>query len=219
MKAVQWLCEEKKVDGISGDCGFMMYIQETIRSMTTRPVFMSALAQMPSLTTALNSDVQIIIMTANGKTLAPMQSLIAKECGFHTEEKRFIIVGCENVPGFEAVAIGGKVDATIVEPGIVALVKLTLEKHPDVAAIMMECTELPAYSDSVRNAFGLPVLDAITNCNFFINAFQDNKRFGLNEWQHEWDGIQDSYEFGEELGDSCRVHLVNEKAEGNNTKT
>jgi hypothetical protein len=65
-------------------------------------------------------------MTANGKTLAPMQTLIAKECGFHAEEDRFIIVGCENVPGFEAAAFGGKVDIAVFEPGIVSLVKLIL---------------------------------------------------------------------------------------------
>jgi len=56
IKAVNYLVTDKEVNGISGDCGFMMYIQETIRSMTSKPVFMSALAQMPSLTTALNND-------------------------------------------------------------------------------------------------------------------------------------------------------------------
>jgi len=127
IKAVNYLVNEKDVDGISGDCGFMMYIQEMIRSLTSRPVFMSALAQMPSLTTALNSDAQIIIVTANGKTLAPMQPLIAKECGIHTDEDRFIVVGCEHVPGFEAVAEGGKVDTVKVEPGVVALIEETLK--------------------------------------------------------------------------------------------
>jgi len=43
-KAVKWLINEKNVNGISGDCGFMMYIQEEIRAMTEKPVFMSALA-------------------------------------------------------------------------------------------------------------------------------------------------------------------------------
>lgn len=95
--------------------------------MTSIPVFMSALAQMPSICTALSPESSIIIMTANGKTLKPMQDLIASECGFHTEEERFICVGCEDVPGFEAVAVGGKVDTVKVEPGVVALVNQTLK--------------------------------------------------------------------------------------------
>jgi hypothetical protein len=76
----------------------------------------------------------------------------------------------------------------------------------------MECTELPAYSDAVRNATRLPVLDAITNCDFFINAFKDNERFGMNDWQHDWDGQQSDYEFGQELCETDRKHLVNEAA-------
>ena len=49
----------------------------------------------------------------------------------------------------------------------------------------MECTELPAYSDAVRNATNLPVLEAITVCDFFMTGFIDNKRFGLQDYQ-EW---------------------------------
>lgn len=25
---------------------------------------------------------------------------------------------------------------------------------------------------------------------------EDNPRFGLNDWQAEWDGVQDEYQFG-----------------------
>lgn len=38
-------------------------------------------------------------------------------------ENRFIIIGCEDVEGFEAVAEGGKVDVERVTPGIVAKVR------------------------------------------------------------------------------------------------
>ena len=218
-KAVKWLIDEKNVSGISGDCGFMMYIQEEIRAMTPKPVFMSALAQMPSITTALSPESSIIIVTANGKTLKPMQDLIASECGFHTKDSRFIVVGCEDVPGFEAVAVGGKVDTAVVEPGVVALINQTLKANPAVACILMECTELPPYSDAVRASTGLPVFDAITNCDFFINAFKDNERFGMNDWQHDWDGVQDVYKFGHELDDSDRKHLENDLAINSSRRT
>jgi len=53
-KAINWLVEVKNVSGISGDCGFMMYFQQLARSLTNKPIFMSALAQMPSITCCLN---------------------------------------------------------------------------------------------------------------------------------------------------------------------
>lgn len=69
-------------------------------------------------------------MTANGATLEPMKDLIRDECGVDTQDTRYHIVGCEDVPGFEAVALGEKVDTKAVEPGIVAKAKKALEQFP-----------------------------------------------------------------------------------------
>jgi hypothetical protein len=52
----------------------------------------------------------ILIMTADGTTLAPMRDLIRSECGVQNQVKRFEFVGCQDVDGFEAVAKGDKVD-------------------------------------------------------------------------------------------------------------
>merc|ERR1719238_2377574 len=37
--AVEWLANEKKYSGITGDCGFMMFFQELARKHTHIPVF------------------------------------------------------------------------------------------------------------------------------------------------------------------------------------
>ena len=96
-------------------------------------------------------------------------------------------MGCEDVPGFEAVAVGGKVDTAKVEPGVVAKAQAALKANPKARAILMECTELPPYSDAVRHATGLPVFDAISNCQFFMSGALDNKLFGKQNWQEDWD--------------------------------
>ena len=64
---------------------------------------------------------------------------------------------------------------------------------------LFECTELPPYSDAVRAATGLPVWDAVTNCDYFINGFRDNARFGASDWQPKFAGEQEKYVFGSEL--------------------
>lgn len=143
---------------------------------------MSALAQLPAVTCAFAEHERIIVMTANGKTLEPMRDLIRDECGVDTQKRRYIIVGAQDVKGFEAVALGEKVNVKAVEPGMVKLAQETLKKHPNAQAFLMECTELPPYSDALRAATGLPVYDAITNCNFFIAGRADNHRFGLQSW-------------------------------------
>jgi len=204
--------ERKGVSGLTGDCGFMMFFQKLARQHTKRPVFMSSLAQLPAITCAYSRHELIAIFTANGRSLLPMRDLIRDECGVDPEEKRFVIVGCEDVPGFEAVAEGGKVDVKKVTPGIVAKAKDTIKRHPTLRAILFECTEMPPYSDAVREATGLPVFDSITGCDYFLGGMQDNKRFGKNDWQMQWDGQQDHYQFGSNLDAAQRAKLVNKCA-------
>jgi len=208
--AVDWLIREKNVNGITGDCGFMMWFQQLARRRTSIPVFMSSLAQLPAVTCAYSKEEQIIILTANETTLKPMKELIRDECGVDTEDVRFHIIGAGSVPGFEAVALGEKVDTKLVEPGIVKLCMDSLEKYPKARAFLFECTELPPYSDAVRKATGLPVFDAITACNFFVNGFVDDKRFGMQNWQEDWDKKQDDYQYGENLSEDEKDDLVNQ---------
>ena len=208
-ESIQWLVNEKNVSGITGDCGFMMYFQEIAREITHIPVFMSSLCQLPAVTCAYSANEQIIIFTANSKTLEPMRDLIRVECGVDTQDQRYHIVGCEDVDGFEAVAFGEKVDTKKVEPGVVKKAMEALEMYPDSRAFLLECTELPPYSDAIRFKTGLPVFDAITGCNFFIGGFQNDVKFGLENWQCEWDGTQDEYDFGDNLADDEKEALIN----------
>jgi len=207
-EAVDWLIG-KGVSGITGDCGFMMYFQQLARRHATVPVFMSSLAQLPAVTCGFSKYELIGVMTANGATLRPMRNLIKDECGVDPEERRFIMIGCEKVPGFDAVAAGGKVNVAKVTPGMVELAKKTVLENPKIRAFLLECTELPPYSDAIRSATGLPVWDSITCCNFFIAGRQDNERFGINDWQNAWDGQQADYSFGKNLGAGDRKKLVN----------
>jgi hypothetical protein len=206
---IVWL-HAKGCCGITGDCGFMMYFQRLARMHTTLPVFMSSLSILPAVTCGFSSTELIAIFTANSKTLAPMRPLIKDECGVDPEERRFIIVGCEDVPGFEAVAAGDKVDVNRVTPGMVAKARETQARYSNLRGILLECTELPPYADAIRQALHpIPVWDAITACNFFISGCKDNERFGLNNWQQGWDGVQEKYSFGSNLTEHQLQSLVN----------
>ena len=88
---------------------------------------MSSLAQLPAITCAYNKDELIAVLTANGKTLKPMRDLLRDECAVDPAEKRYVFVGCEDVPGFEAVALGEKVNVEKVTPGVVAKAQRSLK--------------------------------------------------------------------------------------------
>merc|ERR1711894_235212 len=127
----------------------------------TKPVcfVMSSLLQLKSIQATLSPQDEIFVLTANGVALGNMAPAFEAACGFSIVDPRVKIVGCEDVPGFEAVADGGKVNVAKVDPGIVALVNDKLKKNPKVKAILLECTELPPYANSLRASTGLPVLE------------------------------------------------------------
>ena len=68
VEAIRWLVSEHHVSAITGDCGFMMYFQKLARRNCELPVFMSALAQLPSITCAYQRHELIAIFTANAKS-------------------------------------------------------------------------------------------------------------------------------------------------------
>ena len=209
-QSIKWLVKEKKVNGITGDCGFMMNFQSIARQITKIPIFMSSLCQLPAVTCGYAETEQMIIMTANGKSLEPMRGLIRDECGVDTEDKRYNIVGCEDVPHFgQAVANGDKVNTKKATPGIVKKAVEALKKYPKSRAFLLECTELPPYSDAIRFHTGLPVYDSITACHFFISGHKDNPRFGLDNWQDEFDEEQEEYQYGDNLTKKEKAALVN----------
>ena len=208
VEAVWWL-NDMNVNGITGDCGFMIHIQELVCKHTTKPVFMSSLVQLPTIVKAYDKHKKVAIFTANGASLQNMKDLIYELCDVDVNDERFIFVGCEDVCGFEAVALGEKVNTKLVEPNIVAKSLEILKKDADVACILMECTELPPYSDAVRKETGLPVFDSITCADYFMSSVKDNPRFGLNDWQQSWDNLQEAYTFGSHLTKTEKSQLVN----------
>jgi Asp/Glu/hydantoin racemase len=198
--AVKWL-ESKGAVGITGDCGFMMAFQPIARQVASIPVFMSSMVQCPMISLAFDKYDKVLILTANSATLKPQKDVLLSHCGFNVDDNRFLIIGLQDVPGFDAVEKGQKVDVEFVTPGIVEKARKILKANPKIRAICLECTELPPYADALRKEFKLPVFDAITNCDFFIAAFQDNPRFGLNNWQTDWDQHVNEYTFGQNLND------------------
>lgn len=148
------------------------------------PVFLSSLVQLPAIVSCYAAHELIAILTANGRSLEPMRRVLRSECGIDPfAQPRFVIVGCESVPGFEAVERGEHVDYHTVAPAIVALCRSVMGYHPTLRAFVFECTQLPPFSDHVRAATRLPVFDAIAAADWVLSAKQDNIRFGLDGWQ------------------------------------
>ena len=147
------------------------------------PCFISAVLQCPLLAAIFAKDEQFLVLTANGPALAAVLPKLLSLCHVAKEDHpRFLVDGCESLPGFEAVAQAKQVDVAKVQPHVVALVKRRVQANPRIRAVLLECTELPPYADAIRHETGLLVLDVITLIDYFHAAVSPNPYFGI-DWQ------------------------------------
>jgi hypothetical protein len=132
------------------------------------------LNQLPSIQHAFPPDSHVLIFSANGHSF--------KELFDHNETIN--VVGCEEIDGFDAITYGATLNYETINQSIVSLAKNFIKTNKKVRAILIECTQLSVHSDSLKYELGLPVYDAITNCDFFMSGMLDNKMIGLNDWQN-----------------------------------
>ena len=69
-----------------------------------------------------------------------MNELIKHECGIDLQADRYKYIGLKDVPGFDAVLKGEKVDIDKLQPGVVNRAKEALKNYPKARAILMEFT-------------------------------------------------------------------------------
>jgi len=78
------------------------------------------------------------------------------------------IIGMEACDEFSSVFLGGKQSLDAEECGL-EMRRTTLkfiQSHPDIGAIVLECTNMPPYSHIVHQASGgLPIFDIVTMMN------------------------------------------------------
>lgn len=131
---------------------------------TKVPCFISAMLQAPLLPSLFGGSEEVfLVLTANGPALEPaLPAILSSTHVAARDQSRFVVRGCEELPGFEAVAQAKKVDVDKVRPHVVQLVTDFRAAHPGLRAVLLECTELPPYADAIWHATGLLVLDAIT---------------------------------------------------------
>jgi len=204
--AIKFL-ESEGVVAITGDCGFMLHFQDLASRHTSKPVFMSSCCMLPAVNASICHQGKILIVTANSKEFEAMHDLILEMCSTDTFRDKYVIVGVQDVPGFEPIFTRGMIDIPKAEAGIVEKCVKACSEHK-ISAILFECTQLPPFSDSVRAATKKPIFDAIVACDFFVDAFSDNPRFGLRTWYKTWDGRHSSFHIGKNLSESQRMQLV-----------
>ncbi|MEH0018938.1 MAG: aspartate/glutamate racemase family protein [Desulfobacter sp.] len=148
--------EKDGVKAITGSCGFLARFQPRIAAAVKVPVFMSSLIQIPMVRMLHGPDSRIGVLTASA------QALTAEHfSNTGSDISQVIIKGMEGFTEFWETIIEGKrhdFDMARLEREICDAAGELLASGP-LDALVLECTDLSAFSRAIQGRVGLPVYD------------------------------------------------------------
>jgi hypothetical protein len=143
-------------EAITTNCGFLSLFQRELAAHVRVPVATSSLIQVPWVQTTLPPCKRVGIITVSAQSLTP-RHLEAVGVPLDTP-----LVGTENGREFFRVLVRGEkqdMDVAAAAKDILDAGRTLVARHPDIGAVVLECTNMPPYAHALREVLGLPVYD------------------------------------------------------------
>jgi Asp/Glu/hydantoin racemase len=150
-------------DGIVTNCGFLSLFQAELAAACGVPVATSALMQAPLIERLLPPGRRIGILTVSAASLTP-EHLAAAGVAMDTP-----VVGTEGGREFSRALLGNELqlDVAQAEADILSAGAELVARHPEVGAVLLECTNMCPYARALGERLGLPVFDMVTFVTWF----------------------------------------------------
>ncbi|MGZ5235833.1 MAG: aspartate/glutamate racemase family protein [Caldimonas sp.] len=150
--------EAEGCSAIATSCGFLALFQAEMQAALGVPMWTSSLLLVDELDAALPAGRRAGVVTADAASLTAAH-LAAAGARIDTP-----IEGLAPGSAFRRTLLDNRrlLDAAEAEAATVAAAARLVARHPQVAAIVLECTNMPPYADAVRAATRLPVHDITT---------------------------------------------------------
>src|SRR6516165_8063203 len=151
-------------DGITTTCGFLSLFQREIAAHVGVPVATSSLMQIPLIERVLPPGKRVGILTVSASNLTG-EHLVAADADPATP-----VVGTDNGGEFTRVMINDeeRLDVAAAQRDILAAGHSLVTSHPDVGAVLIECTNMVPYARALSERLRLPVFSIYT----FVTWFQ-----------------------------------------------
>src|SRR5919197_228975 len=152
--------ESEGVGAITTNCGFLVKYQAELAGAVRGPGFTSSLLLVPLVHRLLPAGRRVGIMTVNAGSLGP-EHLLGAGIG---REIPIAVAGMETEKEFTRVLLGDELelDVDAAREEHVRVARRLVGDHPDVGAIVLECTNMPPYTADIQRATGLPVFDVVS---------------------------------------------------------
>lgn len=146
-------------EAITTNCGFLSLFQAELSAAVQVPVATSALLQVPWVQAMLPPGRRVGVITVSRGSLTPAHLDAAGV------PRDVPMEGTETGREFFRVLIRAEkpdLDVALAEQDILEAGERLLARHPEVGAIVLECTNMPPYAAALQARLGLPVFDIYT---------------------------------------------------------
>lgn len=152
--------EAQGVSAITTTCGFLCLFQDELALSVSVPVVTSSLMQVAGINALLPAGKRAGVLTISADNLSE-QHLRAAQVPTDTP------IGAPR-GHFSDVILGDKpqMDIRQAQADNVAAAQALVEKHRDIGAIVLECTNMTPYAASIRQAVNLPVFSIVSCVNW-----------------------------------------------------
>ncbi len=162
--------EEKGIEAITTSCGFNSIFQRELADSINIPVFTSSLMQIPLVQNMLRKQQAVGVITAKKSALSEQH---LENVGVN-KQMPIQIQGLETCAEWNKIfsSPDENIDISTVENDIVSRACSMMEVS-NIGAFVLECTDLPPFSNAVRKATGRPVFDFVTLTNFVYQGIRN----------------------------------------------
>ncbi len=152
--------EREGVGAVTTNCGFLVKYQAELAASVRIPVLTSSLLMVPLVHRMLPPGRRVGILTVNAPGLGD-EHLRGAGIG---PEIPLAVAGLESEKEFTRVLLGDELelDVDLAREEHIRVARRLIADHPDVGAIVLECTNMPPYAADVQRATGLPVFDIVS---------------------------------------------------------
>ena len=146
---------------ITGECGYFAYFQKEIAGYVNVPVFMSSLLQVPLAQQLIGKDkvVGILVFSKEILTSAHLEAVGIQPNSNYVIEGMLESGCCQEITNLymEPDPLSRKANYDKIEQELTAVAVDFYQRHPNMGALLLECSGTQPFARTIQEAISLPV--------------------------------------------------------------
>ncbi|WP_120003909.1 aspartate/glutamate racemase family protein [Nesterenkonia muleiensis] len=175
--------ERMGVRAIAAECGYFAYFQREVAAHVEVPVFMSSLLQVPLAQQIIGPQKKVGVICASREQLTDTH---LHSVGIEDEDRVALIGNREDHPIEEFANLWlsdqrpelPTADYSIAEREFLTLCRKAIERHPDIGALVFECTGFQPFARAVQRELDLPLFSWSTLLDYAYSVVNHREHYG-----------------------------------------